>query len=302
MGEDREDLLKLAEAGLVESRDGFFWLTERGKDMFIEAARNCFLVDKPGDVSCDVARSLLITRLWLDLEDGHVQRWGLKDYHFHWSFAIRPPLSKPLYVVDKEGFRWLYHGDPVFKKMDEKFPLIKIKDRKLHDLSDEKLCDWQARFEADEDLLKADLLYLSRYDFEHYTDFKGYPGDDIKLVNADRFFFSFDRDMDMRLNTIGKYHLWLNELRRAAVPGYLDLDTQEQQSVNWLLFVTENETDAISGAEELKALGDELISPVNPMEIWTISLEALENYPPKQEVIWELLPFTGHAVCRTLDR
>lgn len=301
MGEDVKDLLKLSECAFLESSDDFFWLTDSGKTLFVEAAKNCFLMDRPGDVPDDPERSIATTRLWLDLERGHVQRWGLKDYHFHWSFDTRPSFEKPLYSIDRGVFKWLYLDDPAFRETVEDFPVLEIRDRKLHGLSDAKLKDWRNRYGVNEKPLKADLLYLCRYDFEQYTDFRGYPGDDLNLVNADRFFFSFDSDLDTRLNTIGKYHLWLNELRRAAVPGFLDLDTQEQQSVNWILFVTEDEADAVSGAEELKTFGDELIRPVNPMEIWTISLEALESYPPKQDVIWELLPFTGHPVRRTLN-
>ena len=44
----------------------------------------------------------------------------------------------------------------------------------------------------------------------------------------------------------------------------------------------------------------ELVENANPCEIWTISMEALENVGEKRELIWELLPDIAHPAQRTI--
>ena len=84
------------------------------------------------------------------------------------------------------------------------------------------------------------------------------------------------------------------------IPGYVDRDTQEQDSVSWLIFTTETEDEAIELAEKLGRFKEKLVANANPCEVWTISTEALEGIKEKRELIWELLPYTGHPAQRTI--
>jgi hypothetical protein len=84
------------------------------------------------------------------------------------------------------------------------------------------------------------------------------------------------------------------------IPGYVDRDTQEQDSVSWLIFTTEREDEAAAMAEELGKFGEKLVENANPCEIWTVSMEALENVTEKRELIWELLPEIAHPAQRTI--
>ncbi len=301
IGEDPQGLADLEVLGLLESRQAIYWLSERGREEFRRAAAECFLEDLPGQPPQDPRRSLMTTRLWLDLEQGHLQRWGLKDYRFDLSIAVRPALAGPLWRLEGQGLRWTYRDDGTFQRACQDFPQVPMAGRSCEGAL-ERRDRWNRCFAPFDRPLKADLLYLCRYDFQHYADFPGYPGDELGLVNADRFFFSFQQGLAEQLDQLGLYHLWLQELRCALVPGYLDVDTQQQDSVNWLLFVSETEEEALQNAKVLEPLGDDLIRPANPMELWTLSLEALEEGPGKQEVIWDLLPQRGHSVCRSLQR
>ncbi|HAH69639.1 MAG TPA: hypothetical protein DCL58_07635, partial [Synergistaceae bacterium] len=81
-----------------------------------------------------------------------------------------------------------------------------------------------------------------------------------KVINTDRFLFVFpDKNTEKNLVTVAKFHLWLNTLRRMMIPGYVDRDTQEQDSVSWLIFTTEKEDEAASLAQELGVFGEELV-------------------------------------------
>lgn len=144
----------------------------------------------------------------------------------------------------------------------------------------------------------ADLLFLCYYDFKYYSELR-HPNDELGLINADRFFFSLENGIEKCAELVSSYHAWLNELRHELIPGLLDLDSLQQDSVNWLVFVRDTEAEALRLRDELAALGSAaMIAPAAPMEIWTLSLERLENFPPKQDVIWELLPQTANPVFR----
>ena len=108
------------------------------------------------------------------------------------------------------------------------------------------------------------------------------------------------REDEEDLASVAKFHLWLNTLRRMMIPGYVDRDTQEQDSVSWLVFTTEREDEAAELAEELGKFGEKLVENANPCEIWTVSMEALENVKEKRELIWELLPDIAHPAQRTI--
>ena len=298
-GEDAEALPGLEKQGLLERSGGVYTLTGAGRQAFAEAAAEMFLNEKPAEALADPQKSLLATELWLELERCNLQRWGIKRYLFRPRIETRPALDRGgLWTREGPRITWNYLASPFFKEMTESHGNVSISDRKPELRDPEAYKAWHS---LPASRLPLDLLFLCDYDFENYLDFKGHPADELRLINADRFAFSSASSTEEQLDTIGRYHLWLWELRRLSICGYLDADTQEQGSVNWLIFLSETQEEALASAERLKAFGDELIRPANPMEIWTLSLEALRNSPARREVIWDVLPPLGRNVCATLQ-
>lgn len=153
-------------------------------------------------------------------------------------------------------------------------------------------------------VFETDLLYLSRYDFQAYTSFDPLPGDRWGLLNADRFFCMDSPSpetvsLEWFLGTVGRFQLALEVLRRMVLPGFMDLDSHDQDGINWLVFLFETEKEAERCVSLLAHFGQDLIRPAIPMDVWALSFEALEAFSEKAETIHDLLPVIGKAVVRT---
>lgn len=288
-------LAALAQNGLLQNAGDVYWLTEAGKARFAELARECYLDERPGDKPADPARHLAITRMWLNLERCNRQLGGSKDYRVDLKIPVRP-RANPSYILEGDRLRWIWPDDPAFGAMKNEFPPANIDTRRVDAVPAAKLQAWQEKLPADAAPLRADLLLLAHYDMVHYLDFSGHPNDIHKLINTDRFCFVLTGNLENALETTGKYQRWLYELRHVAIPGYLDVDTQQQDSANWLVLVTETEDQALKLAREMAVFGEDLTRPGAPMELWALSLEALNAAQPGRDVIWELLPFIAHAI------
>ena len=297
-GEDAAGLDELTERGLLTERGGVYALTESGAESFRRAAAEMFLDECPGGQPEDAERCLLTTALWLELERTNVQRWGLKRYVVRPDWPVRPALRREeVWRLEDGKLRWLYPDEPRFKAMLELHPAVPHHRRRPEIPDPAAWAAWRA---LPGERLGLDLALIVNYDFENYLDFKGHAGDEHRLVNTDRFYFSAAATAEEQLDALGRFHRLLWELRRLAIPGYLDCDVHEQDSVNWLIFVSRTRAEAEASLARLITLGDELIRPVNPMEIWTLALEDLRAVPDRCEVIWDVLPQAARPVCLTL--
>lgn len=293
-------LAGLVNSGFLQNQGEIYFLTNEGKARFSILAKECYLEDRPGNLPEDPQRSLTITRLWLYLERCNRQVGGEKDYRFNVAIPVRPDVN-PAFALEAGKVRWLWPQHPEILAALLEFPPASPQNRAIDAGSPERWKAWQKRVPPDPAPLRVDLLFLCRYDMIHYLDFQGHPNDSYHLINADRFCFVLEDDFKSCLAALGKYHLWLYEMRHAAIPGYLDVDTQEQGSVNWLIFVTETEKQALELAVRLAEFGEDLVNPAMPMELWTLSLENMGSAPSKKDVIWEVLPFISHAVWPRRD-
>ena len=301
-GEDAFALGPLVESGFLELFESVYSLTEAGRSKFIELKNELFLEGNPGFKTDDPQRSVKRTKLRLLLDNAHLQRWGFKIYQAGQHLIFYPKLEdEKILSLENGELEWRYTESPEYKKINEAFKPALIEGRRTDLISPERLKSWCADNSIDHDMLNVDLLYLCHYDFMEYRDFNGHPNDQMKLINTDRFLFVFpDPEIEKNLQTVGKFHLWLNTLRRMMIPGYVDRDTQEQDSVSWLIFTTDTEAEALDLAEKLGRFKEKLVENANPCEVWTVSTEALEGVKNKRELIWELLPYTAHPAQRTI--
>ncbi|MBQ9565888.1 MAG: hypothetical protein IJU98_09910 [Synergistaceae bacterium] len=298
VAEDCGDLDSLERKGLLLCRDDVYCLSEEGRRAFSRISAELFLYEEPGDAPDNPAAYLMTTELWIELERCNLQRGGLKRYLFRPQIPVRPALRREdVWSLDGGRLLWKYPDSPAVKELLEKHPLPRPHERKPELPDAQALREWR---ELSPEPFVPDLAYIAHYDFTQYLDFKGHPGDDMKLINTDRFFFSTAGDRESRLDVLGQFQRWLLELRHLKIPGYLDLDTQEQDSVNWLIFLTRTQEEALEVQADLRQFGPSLIEPANPMEVWTLSLEALRTCPSQRELIWDVLPEAGQPVCLTL--
>lgn len=301
-GEDVSLLPELVERGLLRRSGEIYSLTAAGAGEFRRAAAELFVGTECAEEPKDAKRSLRRTKLRVLLDGAHLQRWGLKEYHTGIELEYRPGLRREEIFSLRDGnLSWLYQDAPIYREIAADFPRADAGGRSVSLVPPAKLAEWRAARAPLEGTLPVDLLYLSRYDFMEYKDFKGHPNDPLGFINADRFLFVFpEDDAAGNIHTIGKFHLWLNFLRRMQIPGYAECDTQEQFSVSWLVFATETESEAVRVREGLAPFGEELVRPASPCEVWTISLEALGKIVEKQDVISELFYSAAVPVQRDI--
>ena len=302
-GEDCSVLRELREDGYLVEEKGVFSLTGKGRTAFAAEAAENFLSSVPAAPGHCAGKSLFRTRLRLLLDGKHLQRWGLKEYIGGARFAIPPLEDRDIFSMER-GLEWTWPSSPLMKRMTEDFPRTGLAARgnEVHPPCGVEA--WVASLGLIPGFFVADLLFLSRYDYLCYEGFSPHPRDRWGLVNADRFFclqwppVDGGSGLERIFSAIGRFHLCMESLRRAVIPGYVDLDCLDQDCINWLVFVFRKEEDAGRAASLMEDCGEDLAGPAAPMEIWTLGLDSLEGFPGKAENIHDLLPVTAHPVVR----
>lgn len=299
-GVGEAELSSLVRRGMLYCEEGVYFLTEAGRGEFLRAARESFIDAKPGDAPEDRARSARGAKFLRLFDAAFAQRWGIKEYY------ARPELPTFPELPGEEPFRaeggkivWPYMTSREEREMEEKFPLAGIEGRyEKMSAAAAAGAEWMRENEKSIGKFSPDIFFVCRYDYRYYEDFKGHPNDPMRLINTDRFAFIFDDGGDENLRKIGEFRRWLSLMRRAALPGFFDIDTQEQDSVSQIFFVTEEEGGAACCAEALIPFGASLTEGAEPFEIWTLSFEALAAVEEKRELVWELLPDIARPVRR----
>lgn len=297
-GSSAAEAEELVQQGLLQKKDDIWFLSLAGREAFKKIASENYIDAEPGLPPREPWRAAKAVELLLLLDKAHPQRWGLKDYKLQPELISGPVPFAPQWEIKEGKLSW-----PDFQSSERKALLSLFPGRGLGN----RAANMQKDAAAAAEWLKGrktasftpDLLYICHYDFIYYRDFKGHPNDPLKLINADRFFFVLDNgELTAELEAAAAFRNWTDFTRKVMLPGYLDIDTQEQDSVCWLLLASGSEKEALATAERLRPFSEELAEGVSPAEIWTISLEALASLKEKRELVWELLPDLGHPVTR----
>jgi hypothetical protein len=305
IGQDPGTLNVLLEKKLLEKEGEVYFLTHNGTERCRQVAKEFFLPSRPcpPGAATDKRRVAKRSLLQLLLDKRHLQRWGLKEYRKPFRFEL-PDLSRgELFSLSGRNLTWRYAENPVFVNMVRDFPLAGLAARKELPPAPERLAAWAAENMPKKRIMEADLLYKSRYDFQAYAQFPELPGDPCGLLNTDRFLCFFGvppepENENALLTLLGEFHMFLTMLRRMYLPGYVDLDSLDQDGINWLLYVYEREDEASRCAELLAPLGRGLAGPAAPLEIWSLSFEALWKWDKPAESIHDLLPESAHPILR----
>ena len=300
-GEDPAPLPLMAESGLIMRGAEAWRLTEAGREAFIESAGANYITASPGSVPDAEEKCLFITRLRLLLDRKHLQRWGKKEYIARARFPI--PALPDERIFAERPLTWLWPDDPVCEKMREDWPVAGLAARKETPPPPGAAALWLENAGAGVGFFEADLLHLSRYDFQSYSHIPRSPNDPWGLLNADRFFcvrqpVHEKPSEHALLSTVGRFQLALEVLRRMILPGYMDHDSFDQSAVNWLLFVCADEKESETIISLLRPFGRELIRPAAPMEVWALGMESLAAFPGRAETIHDLIPVAARPVER----
>ncbi|WP_024822962.1 hypothetical protein [Aminobacterium mobile] len=309
-GEDVEGLRRLRELGMLKEKNGIYSLTSHGRETFQELCRQWFCENKPGSASLgDKEQEIFLwrTRFQYILDGGFAARWGAKDYYPGKVLEYAPALSQQeMYALhNPSSVEWTYCSHPYVEKIKSHFPVTGLKAREVTPLSRDAARSWLDENNIPVGSFEVDLLLLGRYDFAYYMNFSKHPNDPLGLVNSDKFFFfraqpPFSKQLPFFLESIGKIHLFLLNQRHMYIPGYVDLDSADQDSLNWLVWVVETEEDVFALLRLLVPMGQILIEPAKPMDIWVLSIEELRKVKEKHETIYDLFSSIGHPIVRNL--
>jgi hypothetical protein len=258
-GEDPSFLMELVQCGLVEEREGCFVLTESGVREFEALRDQCFLDSSPGLTPSDPLLWLRRNRLEMAFKRAFAGRWGNKrTYPGARLHFLAPPVETVF-----EGLRFT---------------------------------GWRVSGGMSHGVLELDLLLLFDYDFSCYMGSPKHPEDQEGVLNADRVLMVIADPMDVpgALARLGEAHRWLADRRRVLGSSF-DLDCEGQDSVTWWAWVTPEEGQALELHRRLYPFGEALCGPSKPLDLWVLSLEALEG-APREETFYDLFHRVGHRV------
>lgn len=292
-GEDPDALRRLEDVGeLVRIASGY-GLTPQGVRTRERVSRDlCVPVDSAGEVPIDEGRArelLERNRVEQLLDRAFVTDWGIKELSVGETFPVVPCLPDDRYFVLEGGrARALWPDAQLVRSFLEAFPHWGVSARPLSAPGQEGLDRWAAENGAEAGSLTFDLVLRSRYDFDHYRGFKPVPSDRFGFLNADRLFVRkvWGRPEDL-LPWIGRLHIFLTEQRRIYLPGWFDIDMEEQE--NWVLLalVTDTEGQLEALTQTLRAWGHDLIDPANPLWILGTSIERMRNRKEPKRTLYD---------------
>ena len=292
-GEAPQALEELLKSGNLMRVAAGYGLTPQGVRTRERVSRElCVPVRSAGEVLANEVRAgtaLERNRLEQFLDRAFMTDWGIKEASVGETFPVVPCLPDDRYFAIMDGrVRALWPDEPIVKSFLEAFPHWSVAARNLPAPGQEALDRWAAENGAWSGTLTFDFVLRSRYDFNHYKDLDPLPSDRFRFLNADRLFAQKvqGRAEDL-LPLIGRLHVFLMEQRRIYVPGWFDIDREEQE--NWVLLalVTDTEAQLTSLTATLRAWGHDLIDPANPLYIVGTSIERLRAQREQKRTLYD---------------
>ena len=128
----------------------------------------------------------------------------------------------------------------------------------------------------------------SRADFNHYKNYEQLPSDKYKFLDADELFVQkVPAQLENLLPFIGKLHIFLAEQRRIFLPGWFDIDHDENEDWHLLALVTDTEAQLENLTKTLRTWGNDLIEPARPLFIIGSSIERLRNQKEQKRMLYD---------------
>lgn len=292
-GEAPHALGELLKSGDLMRIAAGYGLTPQGVRTRERVSRDlCVPVNSAGEVPIDEGRArelLERNRLEQFLDRAFMTDWGIKEVSVGETFPVVPCLPDDRYFALMDGrVQALWPDDPTVRSFLEAFPHWGVAARPLSAPGQETLDRWASENGARAGTLTLDFVLRSRYDFNHYKGLAPLPSDRFRFLNADRLFAQKVRGRpEDLLPLIGRLHIFLMEQRRIYVPGWFDIDREEQE--NWVLLALATDTEAqlASLTATLRAWGHDLIDPANPLYIVGTSIERLRAQREQKRTLYD---------------
>jgi len=298
-GEDPSVLDDLAAEGLLERVEKGFCLTGTGRERFGKWAAESWLESNPGAVPDDPDLEGMKLETALLFERSFRGFQGTKKITVSPDMEIFPDVPpRDLFQLRGEDLQWHFDENPRVSMIREIFPRDREPGEEGLDKVEERVdgtgtgrVPWSPH-----------LLCVNQCDYVYYWRSR-VDTDRWGLLNTDRLFLkvikdpgSFDLEeaaMDMAL-----FSLFLLDNRHVYLPGCFDIDVHQQSAFTWWFWATETQEEARSLASRLGTLGRDLVSPAEPTDAWTISLEALNRYDRKADSFYEFVDDLAIPVTR----
>ena len=292
-GEDPEGLEPLAEAGYLAKIGEGYVLTAQGVRAREETANElCLPVTPAGELITEASKAaelLGLNVMTQYLDRAFVTDWGIKEVTVRETFPIMPGLEDDRYFVfEGERVKAVWPEHETVKKFLADFPNVGVAARKIPAPGQEALDEWAGRNNLSYGNLTVDFVLRSRADFNHYKNYEQLPSDKFKFLDADELFVKKATGNPQELPPfIGKLHIFLMEQRRIFLPGWFDIDHDENEDWHLLAFVTDTEEQLESLTFTLRKWGHDLIDPANPLFILGTSIERLRNQKEQKRTLYD---------------
>lgn len=292
-GENPDGLKFLCESGDLQQINNIYILTEKGIKTREGAAKDLYLpVTPPGEIIINEskAREMLDLNIMTQLMDkAFLTDWGIKEITIRENFQIMPCLDDDKYFIfDGERVKAAWPDSHEIKKFLADFPNVGVSARKFQAPGQIKLDEWARVNNFRYGNLCIDFVMRARADFNHYKNYPQLESDKYKFLDADRLFVQkVSGDYKNLLPFIGKLHIFLTEQRRIFLPGWFDIDHDENEDWNLIAFITDTESELENLTLTLRKFGHDLINPVNPVYILGSSIERLRNQHEQKRTIYD---------------
>ena len=293
-GENPDGLKALSESGDLLPVSGGYVLTEKGLITRENAAKDLYLPIIPAEIISDESKAhhlLEINRMTQLLDRAFVTDWGIKEVTTRETFPIMPCLKDDEYFAfsgERVIATWPEHE--TVKRFLSDFPNVGVAARKFPAPAQNGLDEWALRNNLAYGELTVDFVMRSRADFNHYKNYPQLESDKYKFLDSDQLFAHkvfCPSSPEELLPFIGKLHILLTLQRRIYLPGWFDIDHDENEDWHLLAFVTDSESELETLTRTLRSFGHELINPVNPLFIIGTSIERLRNQTEQKRTIYD---------------
>lgn len=289
VGENVSSLSKLAGDGLLVKDGEGYVLTEKGEKRRQECAKLHYLSALPiGEF--DAEKALWNNRLYLLMERAFIGQFGIKEYSVNEALPSVPKLAREaLWGVENGRVKYRWPESTLVRSFYEAFPKWGVGTRGTTPPGDAGMRRWMEENGAEADEVRFNLILRSRYDFELYRKEAHLPDDLYYMKDADRLFFlrATGDNYDEIYDAIGKLHLFLLGQRRVYIPGYADIDSQQQENWTMIVMAADNERELEGVYERLSHDGRNLIDPANPLFIVGTSIERLRLQPKPEYTVYD---------------
>lgn len=292
-GEEPASLEALVAAGEAARLGGGCVLTPRGEAARQELAKAICVPASPVTEfvtdSAAASRALERNRMCQLLDRAFRQQWGFKEIACGETFPIVPELGDDGYFAFEDGrLKAVWPEHPLVASFLEAFSRWGVGARGFPAPGQAGLDVWARENAAPAGTLTIDFMLRSHADFEHYRVFKPMASDRFGFYNVDRLFaVKCGGDPRELLPLIGRLHVFLMEQRRVYVPGWYDLDADEQEDWTLLLLVTDGEAQLAELTAALRAWGEALIGPACPLYLLGSSVERLRAQKEAKDTIYD---------------